>query len=111
MAPGRGVSLAIFTTATGPALEPAWLAEFYEAGARTGRNVESVEPSDYSVGGDIAGKRVDVLNGESYQTVIVWPRDGRVAVVLIGSFIRDIQTREAHEGVVRQAVDGFPLGT
>ena len=107
--PDSGVSLAVFTSATGPALQATWMEEFYEAGARTGRNVQSVEPSDYAIG-SIAGKRVDVLNGESYQTVIAWPRDGRVAVVLIGSFIRDIQTREAHEGVVKQAVAGFDNG-
>jgi hypothetical protein len=104
-----GVSLATFATGSGPALTPAWLAEFYETGARSGKNVQKVETSDYSVGGDMGGKRVDVLNGESYQTVIVWSRDQRVAAALIGNFIRDIQTREAHEKVVREAVDAFAI--
>jgi hypothetical protein len=105
------VSLATFATGSGPALTPAWLAEFYETGARSGKNVQTVEPSDYSVGGDTAGKRIDVLNGESYQTVIVWSRDQRVAAALIGNFIREIQTREAHEKVVREAVDAFAIGS
>jgi hypothetical protein len=104
-----GVSLATFATGSGPTLTPAWLAEFYETGARSGKNVQKVETTDYSIGGDIAGKRVDVLNGESYQTVIVWSRDNRVAAALIGNFIRDIQTREAHEKVVGEAVDAFAI--
>ncbi|MEA2545675.1 MAG: hypothetical protein QOI09_948 [Chloroflexota bacterium] len=102
-----GLSLAIFTDANGPPLDPAWLTEFYEAGARTGKNVTSVDPSNYSIDGDITGRRIDVLNGESFQTVVIWPRDGRVAVALIGDFIREIQTREAHDKVVREAVDAF----
>jgi hypothetical protein len=105
-----GLSLAIFTDANGPTLDPAWLTEFYEAGARTGKNVQSVVTSDYSIGGDIAGRRIDVLNGESFQTVVIWPRDGRVAVALIGDFIREIQTRDAHDKVVREAVDAFRIG-
>jgi hypothetical protein len=104
-----GVSLAIFTAASGPQLIPDWLAEFYETGARQGKNVTSVETSDYSIGGDIAGRRIDVLNGESFQTVVIWSRDGRVAVALIGDFIREIQTRAAHDEVVREAVDAFRI--
>jgi hypothetical protein len=104
-----GVSLAVFTAASGPQLEPAWLAEFYETGANQGKNVTSVETTDYSIGGDIAGRRIDVLNGESFQTVVVWSRDGQVAVALIGDFIREIQTRAAHDDVVREAVDAFRL--
>lgn len=99
-----GISLAVFTDPSGPTLEAAWMAEFFETGARAGKNVTSVESSDYPLGGDIAAKRIDVLNGESYQTVLVWPRDGRVAVTLVGNFIRDIQTKEAHERVVEAAV-------
>jgi hypothetical protein len=105
-----GVSLAIFTAASGPQLEPDWLAEFYQTGASQGKNVTSVERTDYSIGGDIAGRRIDVLNGESFQTVVVWgPRDGRVAVALIGNFIREIQNRAAHDEVVREAVDAFRI--
>lgn len=102
-----GLSLAVFRSDGGPALESAWLAEFYEAGARAGRKVESIAVSDYAVGGGISGRRIDVLNGESFQTIVVWPRDGLVAVALVGDFIREIQTKERHEAVVRSAVDAF----
>jgi hypothetical protein len=106
-----GVSLAVFSVAKGPALDPAWLMEFYETGAAAGKNVQSVEAGDYSVGGDTAGRRIDVLNGESFQTIVAWPREGRVIVALVGDFIRDIQTRDAHEKVVREAVDAWRITT
>jgi hypothetical protein len=101
-----GVSLAVFETRSGPPLDSAWLAEFYEAGAREGKNVTSVERSDFLVGGSSV-PRIDVLNGESFQTVVVWSRGPRVAVALIADFIREIQTREAHDKVVIEAVDAF----
>lgn len=102
-----GVSLAIFTNPSGPALETAWLAEYYESGARAGKKVESVETADYRVSSGVVGRRVDVLNGESFQTVVVWERRGQMAIVVVADFIREIQTREAHDAVVRQAVDAF----
>jgi hypothetical protein len=102
-----GLSLAVFTDPSGPPLEPAWVVEFYEAGARAGKNVTSVDTSDYVVGGITGAKRIDVLNGESYQTVVVWERDGRIAVAIVGDFIREIQTKDAHEAVVQAATDAF----
>ena len=105
-----GLTLAVFVDADGPALDAAWLAEFYEAGARSGKDVQSVEPKDLTIhqpGGDVAGRRIDVLNGESYQTVVVWPWDGRVAVVVVADFIREIQTRDAHDKVVQTALDAY----
>jgi hypothetical protein len=102
-----GLTLATFVVADGPPLDPAWLAEFYEAGARAGKNVQTVEPSEVSIGGDIAGRRIDVLNGESFQTVVVWPRDGRVAVVIVADFIREIRTREAHDKIVAAALAAY----
>ena len=102
-----GLSLAVFTDPDGPALDPAWVAEFYETGARTGKNVTSVDVSDYPVATGISGRRIDVLNGESFQSVIVWARDGKVAVALVADAIRTIQTKDAHDKVVRSAVDAF----
>ena len=101
-----GVSLAVFTNVNGPALTADWLTEFYETGARQGKNVDSVDTSGYR-SGDVTGRRIDVLNGESFQTVVLWPRDGAVAVALVGNFTRDIGTREAHDRVVDEAVAAF----
>jgi hypothetical protein len=100
-----GLSLAVFTSPDGSALNPAWITEFFETTARAGKNVTSVDTTDYDVTSSVTGKRIDVLNGESYQSIVVWQKDGRVAAALIGNFIREIQTREAHDVIVRAAVD------
>ena len=88
-------------------------AAFYEAGARAGRNVESVEVNPIRIGAE-EGTRIDALNKESFQTVVVAPRGtNRVTVVLVASFIREVNTREAHDGVVTDAIAaafGEPLG-
>jgi hypothetical protein len=108
MGSDSGLTLATFVSQDGAPLTAEWLAEFYETTARAGKNVESVEPGDFRVSGSITGRRVDVLNGESFQTVVVWERDGQVHAALVADFIRDIQTRDAHEAVVRQAVARWP---
>lgn len=102
-----GLSLAIFTDVGGPALDPAWVTEFFETSARAGKNVTSVDTTDYPVSPSIAGRRIDALNGESYQTIVVWGKNGQVAVALIGDFIREIQTKDAHDVIVRAAVDAL----
>lgn len=102
-----GVSLGVFTAPSGSALQTAWIAEFYETGARGGKNVASVETTDYPVTASIQGRRIDVLNGESYQSIVVWERNGLVAVALVANAIRSIGTKEAHDRVVRSAVDAF----
>ncbi len=102
-----GVSLAVFTDPNGPALEPGWVAEFYETGARAGKKVESVTAADYSVTDQISGRRIDVLNGESYQTIVVWERNGQIAVALVANSIRRVETKDAHELDVRAAVDAY----
>ena len=100
-----GLSLALFIDADGPALDPAWVTEYFETSARAGKNVTSVDTTDYPVTGAITGRRIDVLNGESYQSIVIWDKNGQVAVALIGDFIREIQTKDAHDVVVRAAVD------
>ena len=85
-------------------LETAWVAEFYESGARAGRRVEEVTVSPIRLG-QVEGTRIDALNGESYQSVIVLPHDaGQVRVVIVANPIRQIETREAHDSVVSGAL-------
>jgi hypothetical protein len=96
-----GVTLAVFDA---PGLEAAWMAEFFEAGARTARRVESVEARSIVLPEGVAASRIDALNGESYQTVVVWPDGERVRVALVASFIREVSTKDAHEAVVNDAI-------
>jgi hypothetical protein len=102
-----GLSLATFRSEGDTALHPDWVTEFYETSAKSGKNVDSVDSSAYPVATGLVGKRIDVLNGESYQSVVVWERDGRIEVALIADFIREIQTRQAHDAVVREAVNAW----
>jgi hypothetical protein len=55
----------------------------------------------------VSAHRIDVLNGESYQTVIVWPKGDVVAAVLVADFIREIQTKDAHDKVVNEAIGAW----
>lgn len=98
---GGGVTLAVLEADT---LEAGWVAEFYQAGAQAARNTETVDRSTMTLPDATYATRVDTLNGESYQTVIVWPDGDRVRVILVASAIRDVQTRAAHEVVVSKAL-------
>jgi hypothetical protein len=102
-----GLSLATFRSGGATALRPEWVAEFYETGANNGKNVDSVDAGAYDVAPGVTGRKIDVLNGESYQSVVVWQRADRIEVALVADFIREIQTKEAHERVVREAVDAW----
>lgn len=96
-----GISLAILEA---DSLHTDWVAEFYEAGARAGRNIKSVETGSIRLPDGRTAFRLDTLNLESYQTVIVWPDGARVRVALVASSIRAVPTKEAHESVVVEAL-------
>lgn len=96
-----GVTLAVFEA---PNLDAAWVAEFYETGARAGKNTESVEATTIAIPDGRKGSRIDVLNGESYQSVVVWSDSEHVRVALIASFTRQVETKEAHNAVVDEAL-------
>lgn len=93
----NGVTMAVLAA---DGLEADWVAEFYEAGARAGRRVEEVTVAALDLGG-VPGTWIDVLNGESFQSVVVAPLEpDRVRVVLVASAIREIETRDAHKNRV-----------
>jgi hypothetical protein len=108
MGSDSGLTLATFVSQDGAPLTAQWLADFYEATARAGKNVASVDSGEFTVSASITGRRLDVLNGESFQTVVVWEQGGQVHAALVADFIRDIQTREAHDAVVVRAVASWP---
>jgi hypothetical protein len=105
-----GLTLATFTSAAGPELDPAWLSEFYETTARAAPKVTSIDTSQLTIRGNIAAHRLDVLNDESYQTVIVWSAGGRVDAVLVGDFIREVSTKDAPETIVQAALASYVGG-
>ena len=101
-----GVTLATFSSVNGPDLEAAWLAEFYDASARSGKNVQSLDAYDSDIDG-ATGRRIDVLNNESYQSVVVWEQDARVVVAVVADSIREVQTKEAHDRNVELAISAL----
>jgi hypothetical protein len=99
-----GTTLVVFDSPT--SLDAAWLAEFYEAGARAGKNTDAITAAPLTVAGS-SGRRLDTLNDESYQTVVVWPRAGRVVAALVASSVREVASRAEHEARVTAALGAF----
>jgi hypothetical protein len=95
-----GVSIAVFKA---PGLQAEWVHEFFTAGAESARDAETVETSTMAVDG-VQGYRVDALNGDSYQTVIDWADGDRVRVVIVSSFVRQVDTKAEHEATVTAAL-------
>jgi len=96
-----GTTVAIFRA---PGLSADRLAEFYEAGARSARKTVNVTMRPMKIEG-VEGHRIDTLNDESYQTIVVLGslEPDTVHAALIASDVREIGTMEAHDAVVKQA--------
>lgn len=93
----RGVTLAVFSA---PGLEAPWIAEWYEATAQVGRRTSDIQLTAQSVQGR-PGFRLQVVNGDAHQVVMVWPSaDGAVTQVVIAS---DVLTAR-----IEQAIAAFP---
>jgi hypothetical protein len=88
-----------------PGLQAAWMAEFYETGARAARKTEEIETTNFRIEGRDAW-RLDTLNDESFQSIVVWPavEPDAVWAVLAGNDVREIESREAHEAIIADAI-------
>jgi hypothetical protein len=84
---GAGLSLVTFEA---DGLTPDALFASYEAGARASAKVRNVATSRPTVAGS-TGFRLDAINGDFRQVVVIWPgdRDGRVRVVLASDLAED----------------------
>jgi hypothetical protein len=96
-----GITVAVFTA---PGLTAERLTEFYETGARAARKTVNVTVRPMKVG-DVRGHRLDTLNDESYQTIVVLDADepDTVHAVLVASNVREIGTMDAHDEAVKRA--------
>jgi hypothetical protein len=63
-----GITLAVFRA---PGLQAEWMGEWYEASARAGRVTGGLKLSKPVIGGRPAN-RLDLVNGDSVQTVVTW---------------------------------------
>lgn len=98
---GSGVTEAILDA---DGLTVPWVEEFYKSGADAAKETERVDSHSVALPGSVSGFRIDTLNGESYQSVLVWPDGGHVRVIIVASFIRAVQTMAAHDAVVDDAI-------
>ena len=102
---GEGFVSALFVAPPGqPALDAAWLAEFYEASARASSKAENVTVTRPVI--DPVGEvvRIDALNDLSLQSVVVWPDGDVVRVALIATNVNPGADRSVHEARVALVV-------
>ena len=103
---GNATVTAVFVAAPGePPLRAAWVEEFYQLGAVTGRRIENVETSRPSIGGAGTVWRLDALNDLSLQTIVVWPAGQVARVVIVATQVEPGASREDHEQRVAVAVE------
>lgn len=103
---GSSTVIAVFTTPAGsPPLQSAWMAEFYEAGARASTKTENIEISHPTYDRAGAVYQLNTLNELSFQSVVVWPGEGFVHVVIVATQLQPGgETRAQHDSSVRIAV-------
>ena len=100
---GRGFSSVVFALPSGD-LPAAWIAEFYEIGARTAKRTENIATSRPDLAGAGTTWRLDTLNDLSFQTVITWQDGPRARVVLVATPVNLDASRAAHDDLVTRAV-------
>lgn len=93
---GKGISLVTFE-ATG--LTARALFDSYVAGARANSQNHDIQTSEPTIAG-AQGYRMDLLSGESFESLVVWPGDqqGRVRVVL---------SADQTDADIQAAIDAF----
>jgi hypothetical protein len=114
------VAAVLFARPTGnqPALDVAWVEEFYTLGALNGRNTDDITRTRPTM--PVAGEvfRLEALNGLSLQTVVIWkagPAAGIgqfVRVVIVATTVEPDASRTDHDERVRVAVEvaaGVPV--
>lgn len=102
---GSGVSTVVFALPDGTPLPAAWVAEFYEAGARAAKKTDNIETGRLSVVGSDDGARLDVVNDLSFQTTVTWQQQAIVRTVIVATPIGPAATRAAHDELVEAAIE------
>ena len=102
-----GTALVSFDSPT--ALEPTWLGEFYEASARAASKTSDIQASTFQLG-PVKADRLDTLNDDSYQTVVVTTAASHVVAALVGSSVHEVPSRDAHEARVKDALAALAAG-
>jgi hypothetical protein len=107
---GNAMVSAILAVPDGaPPLAPAWVEEFYEAGARAGKHTENIETSRPTMDSVGPVYRLDTLNDLSLQTVVVWPAAEGIRVVIVTTNVTPDSSRAEHDRRVVEGVEGRSL--
>ena len=88
-----------------PALETAWVEEFYTAGAVAGRHTGDVKTSRPAMRGAGQVFRLEAINNLSLQTVVVWPAAPYTRVVIVATTVEPGASRAEHDQRVEIAVE------
>lgn len=101
---------AVLTTPAGqPALEQAWIEEFYTAGAVAGTKTDNVTTTRPTM--DPVGQvfRLEALNDLSQQTIVIWAdASGVIRVVIVATDVGPTASRAEHDARVAAAVAAVP---
>ena len=102
---GDGTVIALMsTTAPQPAIQAAWVEDFYTTGARNGTHTENITTTRPTMPGAGPVYRLEALNDLSLQTVVVWPSGHAVWVVIVATTVAPNASRAAHDQQVLDAV-------
>jgi len=102
---GTATSIAVLALPAGAPLPVAWVEEFYEVGARSGKKTDNVTVSRPTFPGAGAVYRIDALNDLSFQSVVTWPDGSIVRVVIVASPVNPSASRSEHDARVEAAVE------
>lgn len=109
----EGTVIAVLATPSWvPALDQAWVEEFYEAGARAGKKTDNVETSRPTLGTVGPVFWLDTINDLSLQSVVTWQDDGVTHVVIVATDVAPLKDRVTHNATVSEAVHaaaGLPV--
>ena len=105
---GDGTVIALMSTPTGqPALQTAWVEEFYTAGAQNASHTENITTTRPALPGAGPVFRLETLNNLSLQTVVVWPAGPTgpyTWVVIVATTVDPNASRAVHDQRVAAAV-------
>lgn len=107
---GNGTVTAILALDSG-VLDPAWVEEFYTAGAVAGRHTGEVKTNrpTYQAAGTVF--QLETINDLSLQTIVIWPAAGRyVEVVIVATAVSPSAVRADHDQRVQLAVETLAAG-
>jgi hypothetical protein len=101
---GNATVTAIMAVESGP-LDPAWVEEFYTAGAVAGRHTGDVKTDRPTYEGAGQVFRLETINDLSLQTVVIWPAAPYVRVVIVATTVSPDASRGDHDERVQIAVE------